>query len=153
MTHPLSRALLGALVLGAAALALPSAASAQRVNLNGTRFAVGGYDVVAYHVDHRPVRGAEAHAAEFGGATWLFASAEHRATFLENPGRYVPAYGGYCAYAMAQGRRARIDPNAWTVHRGRLYLNYSLDIRRRWLEDRDDYIRRANENWPRLRRN
>ncbi|MEM6956792.1 MAG: YHS domain-containing (seleno)protein [Myxococcota bacterium] len=73
-------------------------------------------------------------------------------SFAAAPARYVPAYGGFCAYAMADGRRVRIDPEAFSVVGGRLYLNYSPSVKRQWLEDRDDYIDSANEHWQRLRR-
>ncbi|MGF1468436.1 MAG: YHS domain-containing (seleno)protein [Sandaracinaceae bacterium] len=132
-------------------LAEPAVAGAQVVNRNGTRLAIGGYDPVAYHTDGRPVRGSAEHSHRWGGATWHFASAEHLALFRESPGRYAPAFGGYCAYAMADGRAVRIDPNAWSIVNGRLYLNYDLATRRRWNADRANYIRRASENWPRVR--
>jgi YHS domain-containing protein len=122
------------------------------INTNGTRFAIGGYDPVAFFTDRRPVRGREEFSAQWSGATWLFASDAHRATFVASPQRYAPKYGGYCAYAVSQGRFQRIDPNAWTVVAGKLYLNYSIEIRNRWSEDRDDYIEDANEKWPALAR-
>jgi len=132
---------------------LAAAGSAQaQVNTNGGDLAIGGYDPVGYFTDGRAVRGSAEHSLEHGGATWRFASAEHRAMFERSPARYLPRYGGYCAYAMAMGRLQRIDPNAFSVVNGKLYLNYSLDIRTRWLEDRDDYIRQADGHWPTVRR-
>ena len=134
----------------------PSVAEAQGgggpYNTNGTRFAIGGYDVVAYFTDRQPTRGSEEHSVRWGGRTWLFASAEHAAQFEERPRRYAPQYGGYCAFAMADGRAVRIDPNAWSIVRGKHYLNYSLDVRRRWNGDRASYIAQADEKWPEVRR-
>jgi YHS domain-containing protein len=126
--------------------------AAAQVNTNGGDVAIGGYDPVAYFTDGRAVRGRAEHAAEHDGAVFHFASAEHRRMFVGSPARYLPQYGGYCAYAMAQGRLQRIDPDAFTVAGGKLYLNYSLDIRARWLERRDDYIREADRRWPEVRR-
>ena len=82
----------------------------------------------------------------------LFASEEHRALFAASPARYAPAYGGYCAFAAADGRLARIDPQAWHIEGGRLFLNYSLDIRRQWLEGRAHFIEQADARWPELSR-
>ena len=126
-------------------------ASAQ-VNTNGTADAIGGYDPVAYFTDHAAVRGAPEHAFDWHGGHWLFASEEHRALFAASPSRYAPAYGGYCAFAAADGRLARIDPQAWHVEGGRLFLNYSLDIRRQWLADRAHFIEQADARWPELAR-
>jgi len=133
-------------------LSLPGGlAEAQVINRNGTRWAIGGYDPVAYFTESKPVRGDGGHQHRWGGATWLFSSAENKAKFVESPGKYAPEYGGYCAFAMAQGRAVRIDPNAWTIHQGRLYLNYDLATRSRWNADRAKYIRQANEKWPEVR--
>lgn len=132
-------------------LALASSASAQ-VNDNGTPNAIGGYDAVAYFTDHAAVRGAAEHAFDWHGGHWLFASEEHRALFAASPARYAPAYGGYCAFAAADGRLARIDPQAWHVEGGRLFLNYSLDVRRQWLADRAHFIEQADRRWPELSR-
>lgn len=146
------------LVPSALALALTitatgaAAAHAQPVNTNGTEHAIGGYDPVAYFTDHRAVRGSGEHAFDWHGARWLFASDEHRRLFAAAPARYAPAYGGFCAYAASQGRLVRIDPSAWSVEGGRLFLNYSLEIRTRWLAHRARYVREADERWPALSR-
>jgi YHS domain-containing protein len=129
----------------------PNIANAD-INTNSTNRAIGGYDAVAYFTDRQPTRGVEEFGHSYAGAIWLFASAEHRDQFAARPRRYAPQYGGYCAYAMAQGRRVRIDPQAWSIVRGKLYLNYSLQIRTAWNEDRGQHIETANENWTRLRR-
>jgi YHS domain-containing protein len=138
------------LVLSGFAVATP--AEAQVINRNGTRWAIGGYDPVAYVTEGRAVRGDEAHQHRWGGATWLFSSAEHKDRFAANPGRWAPKYGGYCAYAMAQGQTVRIDPDVFTVHQGRLYLNYDAATGRRWNGDRARYIREADERWPEVRK-
>jgi YHS domain-containing protein len=135
-----------------ASLLFSALASAQQVQPRGGEAAIGGYDVVAYFTDGRAVRGDAAHAHTHDGVRWLFASEAHRAAFAASPARYLPAYGGYCAYAMADDRLAPIDPRAFTVVDGTLYLNYSIDIRTRWLADRDAYIRRADASWARRSR-
>lgn len=112
--------------------------------------AAHGYDVVAYFTDGGPVAGAKEHQLEWNGAVWRFASAEHRALFARQPERYAPAYGGYCAWAVAHGSTADIDAEAWTIHEGRLYLNYDREIQAKWLANRDAFIAQADANWPNL---
>lgn len=134
-------------------LALVVAASgleAQAVNVrNG--LALDGYDPVAYHTEHRATKGSPAFTATHDGAVYRFASEASRAAFEADPARYLPAYGGYCAYGMARGYRAKIDPQAFTVVNGRLYLNYSLEVRDRWSKDIAGYLQKADANWVRLR--
>ena len=113
--------------------------------------AIKGYDAVAYFVDGEPVPGDAAIATEWGGATWHFASSEHRDLFVADPEAYAPQYGGYCAFAAARNYIASIDPTAWTVVDDRLYLNFSRGVRRQWQRDTDGNITRADANWPGLR--
>ena len=79
---------------------------------------------------------------------YRFASAEHLAAFRANPSRYVPQYGGYCAWAVSQGYTASGNPNNWRIVDGRLYLNYNDEIQTRWEQDIPGHITRANGNWP-----
>jgi YHS domain-containing protein len=112
--------------------------------------AIRGYDPVAYFDQGKPVEGSAEHSLEWRGVTWHFASADHRQAFQENPGKYAPAYGGYCAYAVAKDQLASVDPTAWKIVDGQLYLNYSHDIQKTWEEDIDGYIAQAETNWPDL---
>src|SRR5262245_43490248 len=125
-------------VLGAVAtaLAVPQARHALAQQVNAARgLAIQGYDVVAYFTDGRPVRGTEAFTHRWQNAEWRFTSAEHRDAFAASPERYAPQYGGFCAYGVAQGYRVDIDPEAWRIVDGRLYLNYSQSVNRTWLND------------------
>lgn len=110
--------------------------------------AVGGYDPVAYFTENKPVKGSEEITADYKGATWRFASSENRDTFLADPERYAPQYGGYCAYAVSTGYTAKADPEAWTVVDGKLYLNYSKGVQSRWSQDIPGNISKADANWP-----
>lgn len=121
--------------------------------INATRFgkvAIKGYDAVAYHVDGKPVEGSKEITLDWMDATWRFASSEHRDLFAADPERYAPAYGGWCAYGVSKGGLYDIDPKAWTIHEGRLYLNYSLEVRETWLEDVGGFVAKANQQWPAL---
>jgi len=113
-----------------------------------SRVAVGGYDPVAYFTDGRPVRGAAQFRITHQGYEYRFANAEHLAAFRANPSRYLPQYGGYCAWAVSQGYTAAGNPNNWRIVDGRLYLNYNDEIQTRWEGDIPGHIRRANTNWP-----
>ena len=128
---------------------LPPMAAAQAVFAeNGV--ALRGHDPVAYFTEGRPVRGLPEHAADWGGATWHFASAANRAAFLADPEAHAPQYGGFCAWAVAQGYTAPIDPTAWQIVDGKLYLNYNARIQRRWERDIPGFIAQADANWPGL---
>lgn len=108
----------------------------------------GGYDVVSYFDAGKAIKGSSSHTAEYLGATWRFASAQHKTAFETNPEKYAPVYGGYCAWAVSQGYLAKGDPEYWTVLEGKLYLNYNQEIQDRWLQDTENFIRLADENWP-----
>ena len=110
--------------------------------------ALSGYDAVAYFEEGRPALGSRGHSFEWRGATWRFTSAERRDRFAESPERFAPAYGGYCAWAVAQGYTAKSDPTAWKIVDDRLYLNYSRAVQRQWEEDIPGNIRKADANWP-----
>lgn len=115
---------------------------------SATGIAIGGIDPVAYFTQGRHVEGRAEFEVMWKGAPWYFASAENRELFLSAPEDYVPQYGGYCAFAMAQGAFATTVPEAWSIRKGKLYLNYSLGVRGLWLEQPDQLIELANENWP-----
>ncbi len=112
--------------------------------------AIRGYDPVAYHTDGKPVKGKRAHRLEWKGATWSFASAENRGLFKADPEKYAPRYGGYCAFAVSRGYTASIDPDAWSIVDGALYLNYSLGVRDQWSQDIPGNIAKGDVNWPKL---
>lgn len=113
--------------------------------------AIGGYDPVSYFTEHRPVIGTSSYTVEYQGVRFQFSSAAHREAFLSDPDRYVPQYGGYCAYGMAQGYKASTKPEVFTVYGGKLYLNYNLAVREQWLEDIPGHVSRADAHWPRVR--
>jgi len=139
------------LILSGLALSLvPSILSAQAVYTEDG-VAIRGTDPVAYFTEGRPVRGSAEHVAEWNGATWQFASAQNRDAFLADPEAYAPQFGGFCAWAVAEGYTASIDPDAWRIVDGRLYLNYSRRIQRRWERDIPGNISRGEANWPGLR--
>lgn len=136
------------------ALSMLGAASAFALDEINTTFfgnlAIEGYDPVAYFTESRPVKGDKKFEFSWKGANWRFSSSENLETFKANPEQYAPQYGGYCAYAVALNDTASIDPTQFTVHEGKLYLNYNKKINGKWLANRDGYIMDADRNWPQL---
>ncbi len=129
-------------------LSMPLAQAAKAPTFATGDGAIRGYDPVAYFTLGRPTEGKAEFSTQWQGATWLFASAENLALFESDPARYAPRYGGYCAYAVSQGYTASIDPDAWSIVDGKLYLNYSRGVQKRWEKDIPGYISAADENWP-----
>ncbi|MGD0283014.1 MAG: YHS domain-containing (seleno)protein [Dissulfurispiraceae bacterium] len=126
------------------------AGAIEPVNKTSDGVAIKGYDPVAYFIDGKPVRGSIGFEYIWMGAKWHFASADNRDLFIRNPEKYVPKYGGYCAYAVSVGTTADIDPEEWNIVAGKLYLNLSRKIRDKWSKDIPGNIRKADENWPNI---
>ncbi len=105
--------------------------------------AVGGHDPVSYFKDGAPKEGSDTFTTEWQGAKRHFSSTENLAVFQQNPQSYAPQYGGYCAYAVSKGYTAKGEPLAWTVVDGKLYLNYSLEVRYQ-RKEQDNYCPRLN---------
>jgi YHS domain-containing protein len=137
-------------ILAATFLALALTVQAQ-TNVDSSGVALKGYDPVAYFTEGKPVRGKPEFTARHDGAMYRFASAASRDAFVAAPAKYAPQYGGYCAYGMAAGYKAPIEPDAWTVVDGKLYLNYNQSVRSRWASDVPGYVRKADANWPTVR--
>jgi len=109
--------------------------------------AVGGYDVTTFYAGV-PLKGKPDHFAVYKGARWMFATQTNRDKFIAAPDDFIPAYGGYCAWAVANDKLAKGNPKYWNVEEGRLYLNFNRRIKARWEKDRPRFIREANERWP-----
>jgi len=124
------------------------AVAIEPVNKTPAGVAIKGYDPVAYFADGKPQKGRKEFEYVWMGAKWHFAGAKHRGLFIRSPEKYAPQYGGYCAYAVSRGTIADIDPEAWDIVDGRLYLNLSKKIRDQWSKDIPGNIKRANANWP-----
>jgi YHS domain-containing protein len=112
---------------------------------------IKGYDPVAYFTTGKPVKGSKDFEYQWMGATFRFSSKENLELFKKTPGKYAPQYGGYCAYAVSQNYTAPVDPEAWDIVSGKLYLNYSKSVQKKWREKRDEYIAAADKNWPALK--
>jgi YHS domain-containing protein len=120
------------------------------VNKNGDGVALKGYDAVAYFQQNQPVKGKSEFKHQWKGAVWHFSSAANRDLFADNPEKYAPQYGGYCAYGVSKGYAVDVDPFAWKIVDGKLYLNYNKEVAKIWGQDNTNYIKQADQNWPGL---
>lgn len=128
----------------------PSVANQKIFTGSTDGIAINGYDTVAYHTQGKPVLGKAEHTHNWGGTVWHFTSAENAELFSANPQKYAPQYGGYCAFAAAQGYVAKTEPEAFSVVDGRLFLNYDLSIKKRWDGNKTEFIKSADKNWPEI---
>jgi YHS domain-containing protein len=112
--------------------------------------AIRGYDTVAYFTQAKAVAGNDAFVTEWMGAKWKFASQQHLDLFKASPAQYAPQYGGYCAYGVSQGYLVKVDPEAWSVIDGKLYLNYDAKVQATWTKDAARYIKLADGKFPAL---
>ena len=145
------------LLSAAAALTLAGSAFAGEQYVDGTGFAVSGYDVVAYRgLSQGPVGSAQPAGvpgraditAEYNGATFAFASKANRKKFLANPAHFAPQYDGHCAYGVSKGGKVPGNPNLWRIVDDKLFLNITSTVVGFWEEDVPGNINRANGNWP-----
>ena len=114
--------------------------------------AIRGYDPVAYFSEKKAVKGASAYKAEYGKSTFHFASQANRDAFTADPARYAPQYNGFCAFGVAGGYKAAIDPAAFTIVDNKLYLNYNRAVQKQWSADIPGFIAKAGKNWPAVAR-
>lgn len=128
--------------------------SGQGVAVDENGIALHGADPVAYwslEPEEESIAGSPEYSHVWRGATWLFVSARNRDLFAEDPERYAPAFGSYCAYGVSEARLLDNDPDAWTIHEDVLYLNVNTRTRDRFQDDIEQRIRQAQQNWPGLR--
>lgn len=111
---------------------------------------LAGHDPVSYFTDAKPLRGSASVTAKHASETYRFASETNRARFVAAPERYLPQYGGHCAWAVAQGELAPADALVYRVVEGKLYLNFNRDVAARWEKDIPGFIRAADAKWPAL---
>lgn len=132
--------------------AIPLAAQSGKVlqNLDKNGVAIQGYDPVAFFTQNKPVLGNSQFQSSYKGAKYYFASAEDKATFDANPDKYVPQFGGFCAYGVSRGHLAPIKVEAFQIVNGRLLLQYDLDVKSDFNKDQSGNLTKADQNWPGL---
>ena len=116
--------------------------------------ATQGYDVLSFF-EGNPSKGIDTIASDYNGAQYLFTSREHKQQFETSPEAYIPQYGGYCAFAMLQGKEVIPNTKSWMVKDGKLYfftrmLFGIIDAKKQWVKDFDDKKNRADTAWKNL---
>ncbi|MCA9473233.1 MAG: YHS domain-containing protein [Nitrospirales bacterium] len=142
----ISKTLLSAVVLAIAVVVTPVFGQDFSKSTPG----ISGYDPVAYFTESKPVKGNGYHVADYQGVTYAFANEANKELFEANPEKYVPAYGGWCAYGVAVGKKFVADPQVWKIVKGRLYLNLDRNIQAKWNQDVPGYIKTADDNWKEI---
>ena len=121
------------------------------VNVSGaSKVAVAGYDPVAFFTDAKPENGSPFISATYQGATYFFATEEHKSLFVQNPGKFAPQYGGFCAYGVGLNALFPVDISTWQIRNDKLYLNLNSDILKKFNADFDGNVGKAEKNWPGL---
>lgn len=109
--------------------------------------AINGYDAVAYFTEDKAVLGNEAYSYNWKNADWYFSSEDNKQLFLENPEKYAPQYGGYCAFAVSKGFTANTDPGTFEMINGKLYLFDSEVVKTDWKENLKENLQKCEANW------
>ena len=118
---------------------------------NNSSVAINGYDVVSYFTEDKAVKGSDEFFVNYKDSKFIFSNAKNRDAFQKSPETYTPQYNGYCAYGASRGYKAKTDGEAYSIVNNKLYLNYSLSVRKTWKEDTDHLINKANLNWPSIK--
>jgi YHS domain-containing protein len=118
-------------------------------------FVANGYDVVAYF-NHHAVEGNKQFSTQFDGVKYKFSSQENLSAFLKNPKKYIPQYGGYCAYAIGtKSEKVSINPETFEIKDGRLYLFYNAwgtNTLELWKKENETKLQQqADINWERIK--
>ena len=119
----------------------------EHINVDSEGYSIDRYDPVAYFTEGRPLRGKREFNAEYQGAKYAFSSEINREQFLSDPDKYVPQYGGYCAYGVVHGGKSEVDPEVWEVVDGKLYLMISGGTKSIWQKRKKAYIQMADKAW------
>ncbi len=125
-------------------------------NIDNSNIALEGYSPVSYLDLGLAQRGLKEYKSEHNKVIYYFTSAEQKARFDRNPAKYLPQYGGYCAFGVYAGAKFRPDPNKFIVKDGKYFLflyNLELDAQQLWLTEKnhDGLVKKANENWSKLK--
>jgi YHS domain-containing protein len=135
-------------------LAQQSSLSVDHFNTDSENLVANGYDVVSYFTDSKPVKEKQSISTDFQGLLLYFSSHENKRKFLDDPEKYLPKYGGWCAYAIGNaGKKVDVDPFSYTIENGELYLFYKLyfnDTREKWIQNHKELQPKAENNWQKI---
>jgi YHS domain-containing protein len=123
-------------------------AKLKKVHLNNV--ILKGYDPVAYFKEGKAVMGSPFITSTYKGATYLFASRVDKADFDKSPAKFEPQYGGYCAYSMSKGERHDIDPKAFHIYKGKLYVCGTPEQLKKFSANIEENRSKADQNWLKI---
>ena len=126
---------------------LSSLSFASSVNIGTNDVAIHGYDPVAYFTKEMGVEGAAKYTATHNGAIYRFSSAQNRDLFNADADKYAPQFGGYCAMGVVLNKKLDVDPQAFYIQEGKLYLNLNKDVQKKWLTDVPTHVKSADRIW------
>ena len=109
--------------------------------------AIAGFDVVAYAETGKAVPGTSRYRSRYRGSVYAFASLENQQAFGADPGQYLPAYGGYCAYGVRLGRKSPIDPSIFVMMGGKVHLFLNQATKFAWEEHQNNNKKIDDNNW------
>lgn len=143
--------LIAALLMGSLSFTVQAGSLTKKVNSDPFGVAIKGYDPVAYFTDGHAVKGTREYVYEWNNAKWYFKDDSHRNLFAADPERYAPRYGGYCAATLAStGEAAGVDPQAFKIIDGKLYLSWNKKLIDKFADGGDKAIQTADENWSKI---
>ena len=116
-------------------------------NTTSETTAISGYDPVAYFTEAKSVAGNEKFSFVWNKLKWLFSSEANMVLFKQNPEQYAPQYNGYCAFAQSRNDCVEVSPEAWAIVDDKLYFTYNHSIKNAWLQDKENYIAKADRHW------
>ncbi len=133
---------------------IPSLSIGQNVNFfsNNNDVAIKGFDPVAYFQENKAIEGENTISYKWSGSIWKFTSEENLEKFKEQPEKFAPQYGGFCAYGASENHLSPTDPEAFTIVDSKLYLNYSKKVKELWIKNTEQRIQKANEYWLTLQK-
>lgn len=117
----------------------------------GGPLAIHGYDAVSYFTDGSPQRGVAAFSTQWNDAVYRFTSKKNMRTFLRNPEKYAPRFGGFCAYGVSVGKKFDGDPEVYRIVDDRLYFNLNPEIKATWEQDVSGNIKKAEGQWSSIK--
>lgn len=130
----------------------PAIAQSAKINVDENYVAINGYDTVAYFTFGKPTKGDPGIGVRWEDAQWHFANAEHRDMFVRDPDRYAPRFGGFCALGISRGYLSSVDPEAWQIVGGKLFLAADKKSQTAIQGDITGILGMAEKNWPNLKR-
>ena len=118
-------------------------------DVNSTNgIAIKGYDPVAYFRLDKAIPGNSSLTTHWKDTTWQFSAPEHQSLFEENPEKYAPQFGGYCATAISIGMTADVDPNSWHIENGELYLFFNDEAKHDYIAGiNNGIIQQSEQKW------